>query len=68
MADRWDLYLPSNNERPIYCGAFLAEGEDRIAGSGGWVDTYITRDCDGTGDIVARIPAWMVIAERQAGE
>lgn len=37
-----------------------AEGDERIAGSAGWVDTYLVYHDN---FLRARIPAWLVIAE-----
>ena len=42
--------------------------EGRIAGTAGWVDAYIIKTKprfagDGLMQLVARVPAWMVIAE-----
>lgn len=42
--------------------------EGRIAGAAGWVDAYIVKtkprfEGDGLLQLVARVPAWMVIVE-----
>ncbi len=42
------------------CVISLAIGDDRIAGTAGWLDTYVVMR---NGQLSARVPAWMVIAE-----
>ena len=61
--ERYSLRLPDIHMQG-YSNAVKAEGDERIGGASGWVDTYLVLTDDGA--ICVEVPAWMVMAELEA--